>query len=122
MDGIDLDARHELGFVDCLLDRFHRSFQVDDDTAADAARFGDTKADHFEAAVVEHFADYGRHLRRADVQADEVSLFARHYLLGSCRPLRCCRPRAAPSGLPAVALAEAGRSALALFTAGSVFG
>ena len=68
---VDLDAGHQLGFLDRLLDRIHRGLEIDDDAALDAARLGDADADDVEAAVVEAFADDAGHRRRADVEPDE---------------------------------------------------
>jgi hypothetical protein len=94
---VDLDAGHQLGFLDRLLDRVDRRLEVDDDAAADAARFGDAEADDVEPLAVEHLADDGRHLRRADVEPDQISLFSRH---------------SASSLLPRCDLARSGASAL----------
>ena len=55
--GVDLDAGHQLGFLDRLLDRVDGRLEVDDDAALDAARLGDADADDVEAAVVEALAD-----------------------------------------------------------------
>ncbi len=82
VDRVDLDPGHQLGFFDRLLDRLDRRFEVDDDAAADAARFGDAEADDVEALAVEHLADDGRHLRRADVEPDQIPLFTRHAASG----------------------------------------
>jgi hypothetical protein len=78
VDGIDLDAGHQLGFVDRLLDRLDRGLEVDDDAPADAARLGDPQADDLEGRVVEQFADHGGDLRGADIEPDEVAFFAGH--------------------------------------------
>ena len=76
VDRVDLDAGHQLGLVDRLLDRLDRGLEIDDDTAADAARLGDAEADDVERRVVEQFADHGGDLRGADVQADrDIVLF-----------------------------------------------
>ena len=75
---VDLDAGHQLGFFDRLLDRIHSGLEVDDDAALDAARLGDADADDVEAAVVEAFADDAGHRRRADVEANYVLLFTSH--------------------------------------------
>ena len=48
VDRVDLDAGHQLGFLDRLLDRVDRRLEVDDDAAADAARLGDAEADDVE--------------------------------------------------------------------------
>ena len=40
VDGVDLDAGRQLGFLDRLLDRLDRRLEVDDDAAADALRVG----------------------------------------------------------------------------------
>ncbi len=75
---VDLHAGHQLGFLDRLLDRIDRRLEVDDDAPADAARLGDPEPDDVEAVAVEHFADDGRHLRRADVEPDQIPFFTRH--------------------------------------------
>ena len=49
VDRVDLDAGHQLGLVDRLLDRIDRRLEVDDDAAPDAARLGDAEADDVEA-------------------------------------------------------------------------
>ena len=49
VDRVDLDAGHQLGFLDRLLDRIDRGLEVDDDAAADAARLGNAEADDVEA-------------------------------------------------------------------------
>ncbi|MNC88346.1 hypothetical protein D3C83_41490 [compost metagenome] len=75
---VDLDAGHQLGLVDRLLDRLDRRLEVHDDAALDAPRLGDADADDVEAAVVERLADDADHRRRADVEADDVLVFTRH--------------------------------------------
>ena len=75
---VDLDAGHQLGLLDRLLDRVDRRLEVDDDAAPDAARLGDADADDVEPVAVEHLADDRRHLRRADVEPDQIPLFSRH--------------------------------------------
>ncbi len=75
---IDFDARHQLGLFNRSLDRLDSGLEIDDDAAADTARFGDAETHHVEAVAVEDLADDCRHLRRADVESHEVSLFARH--------------------------------------------
>ena len=85
---VDLDAGHQLGFFDRLLDRVDRRLEVDDDAAADAARLGDAEADDVEPVAVEHLADDRRHLRRADVEADQIPLFSRHSTSGPSRQRR----------------------------------
>ena len=81
MDRVDLDAGHQLRLVDRLLDRLDGRLEVDHDAAADAARLGDAEPDDIQPARVEHLADDRRHFRRADVEAHQVSFFARHYSL-----------------------------------------
>ncbi len=78
VDRIDLDARHQFGFLDRLLDGIDRCFEVDDDAPPDAARLDDTDPHHVEPAAVDHLRDDGRHLGRADVEPDEVPLLTRH--------------------------------------------
>ena len=75
---IDLDPCHQLRFFDGLLDRIDGRFEVHDHAAADAPRLGDAEPDHVEPPAVEHFADDGRHLRRAHVESNQISLFTRH--------------------------------------------
>src|SRR5262249_55622275 len=78
VDGVNLDAGHQLRFVDRLLDRVDRGFEVHDDAAADSARFGDAEPDDVETVAVEHFADDRRHFRGADVEPDQIPFFSRH--------------------------------------------
>ena len=90
---VDLDAGHQLRFLDGLLDRLDGRLEVDDDAAPDAARLGDAEADDVEAAAVEDLADDGRHLRRADVEPDQIPFFACHAasavtVLAGRRPVR----------------------------------
>ena len=47
---VDLDAGHQLGFLDRLLDRLDGRLEVDDDAAPDAARLGHAEADDVEPA------------------------------------------------------------------------
>ena len=44
VDRVDLDAGHQLGFLDRLLDRLDGRIEVDDHAAPDAARFGNARA------------------------------------------------------------------------------
>src|SRR5687767_4065418 len=78
MNGIDLDACHQLCFLDGLLDRVNRRLEVDNHAALDAARFGDADADHVQGAVVETITDHGTHGRRTDVESDEIPLSTVH--------------------------------------------
>ena len=78
VDGVDLDAGHQLGLVDGLLDRVDRGLEVDDHAAPDAARLGDADADDVEAAVVDQLADDGADLRRADVEPDQIAILTSH--------------------------------------------
>src|SRR5207247_5419831 len=57
VDRVDLDAGHHLGLVDRFLDRIDRRLEVDDDAAADAARFRRADADDVDADAVEHLTD-----------------------------------------------------------------
>ena len=75
---IDFDARHQLGFVDGVCDALDRRLQVDDGAAANALRFGHADADDLQAAIVHQLGDDGRHLRRADVEPDQISLSTAH--------------------------------------------
>ena len=79
MDGIDFDARHQLCFLDRLLDRVDGGIDIDHDAALDAARLGDTDADNIERAVVHAFADDRGHARGADVKADDIPLSSCHW-------------------------------------------
>src|SRR6185312_14326659 len=78
MHQVDLDARHQLGFLDRLLDRIHRRLEIDHDTTLDPARLRDADADHVEAAVLQAFADDADDRRRADVEPHYVLLFPSH--------------------------------------------
>ena len=93
MHRVDLDARHQLGFLNRLLDGVDRGLEIDDDASTDAARLGDAEADDVEPAAVEHLADDRRHLRRADVEPDQVSLFTRHSSSDWTSSLRTDLPR-----------------------------
>src|SRR2546430_7322635 len=53
------------------------------------SRFRDAEAHDIECPDIEDFADDGRHLRRADVETDQISLFASHLPSGFNR--RQCR-------------------------------
>ena len=79
---VDLDAGRELGFVERPLDRLGRRVDVVDDAAADALRLGEPDADDVEAAVVHELADDDRHLRRPDVEPDQIP-FLRAMLISS---------------------------------------
>ena len=61
-----------------LLDRVDRGLEVHDQAAPDAARLGEADADDVEAAAVHHLADDRGHLRGADVESDQIALFACH--------------------------------------------
>ena len=77
---VDLDAGHQLGLLDRLLDRFDRRLEVDDDAAPDAARLGDAEADDVERRRRRAVSPTTRrHLRGADVEADQIPFFSRHY-------------------------------------------
>jgi hypothetical protein len=78
VDRIDLDAGHQLGFLDRLLDRIDRRLEVHDDAATDPARLGRAQADDIDFVAGEPLAHHGGHLRRPDVEADHVPLFTRH--------------------------------------------
>src|SRR5262245_43515839 len=79
MDRVDLDARHQLRFLDGLLDGLDRGIDVDDNAAFDASGFRCANADDVERPVVHTFANDNRHPRGADVKADEVAFSSRHY-------------------------------------------
>ena len=75
---VDLDAGHQLGFLDRLLDRIDRGLEVDDHAAADAARLGNAEADDVEAVRRSMISPTtAGHLRGADVEPDQVSLLSR---------------------------------------------
>jgi len=78
VDRVDLDAGHQLGLLDRLLDRIHRAFEIDDDAAFDAARFRCTDPDDVDAAIVQGLADDADDRGRADIESNDISLFARH--------------------------------------------
>src|SRR5262245_36374270 len=99
MDRVDLDAGHELGFLDRLLDGVHRGLEVHDDAATDAVGFGDADADDVDTVAFQDFSDDCRHRRCADVEADQVSLSPRH--AASDCPLRTFEPnRPGPTCAP----------------------
>jgi hypothetical protein len=78
VDRVDLDSGHQFGFFDRLLDRIDRRLEIDDDAAANAARFGDADADDVKTIAGENLADHRGHLRGADVESHQVSFFTRH--------------------------------------------
>ena len=85
IDVVDLDAGRQFGFVDGLANRLHGRLDVDHRAAPDALRIGDTEADDADVATVEEFADDRGHLRGADVESDQMPLFASH----SSSPAMC---------------------------------
>ena len=93
MNRVDLDARGQLGLVDRLLDRLDRSLEVDDDAAPDAARVRQSDTNDVQAAVVGDLADDGGHLRRADVESDQIPFLACHQVPRSTNaPARSRKP------------------------------
>src|SRR5207249_5779977 len=97
MNSVDLDARHELGFFDRLLDRVDRGLEVHYHATADPARLRHAEADDVEARSVEDLADDRSDLRCPDVETHQVSLF-------TSQPLP---PRPVPSSL---SLRQSGRT------------
>ena len=98
---VDLDARRELRLLDRLADRLDGGLEIHDGAAADALRIGDAETDDLDLAAAHHFADNGRHLRRAQVEPDEVPLFTSH----DASTYRCGRE---PGSWPVAAGAAAG--------------
>jgi hypothetical protein len=62
VDRIDVHARHQLGFVDRLLDRLDCSFEVHDDATPNAARLGHAEADDVETLALKDLSYDGGHL------------------------------------------------------------
>jgi hypothetical protein len=93
VDGVDLDAGHELGLVDRALYRVHRRLEIDDDAAADAARLGDPDADDVEAVIGDQLTDDGADLRRADVEPDQIAILASHTPSRQSRSVRIADAR-----------------------------
>ena len=93
----DLDAGHQLGFLDRLLDRLHRRLEVDDDAALQPLRLRRADADDVDAAFVDDLADDRADLRGADVEPHHVALTLCHaasvppYRRGLRRRGRRCR-------------------------------
>ena len=75
---VDLDAAHQLGFFDLLLDRLHRRLEIDNDAALDTARLRHPDPNDVEAAVLQAFADDADDRRGADVEPDYVLLSPSH--------------------------------------------
>src|SRR5918996_241415 len=78
VDRVHFDTGHQLCFLDGVLDRLDRGFEIDDRAAPNAFRFGHADPDNPEAAVVHPLADDSRHLRGANIESDEISLPTSH--------------------------------------------
>jgi hypothetical protein len=88
---VDLDAGHELRFLDRLLDRVDGRFEIDDDAALDAARFRHPDAHDVEAPVVEALADDADDRGGAYVEPHDISLSTSHSaLLGTAQASGLC--------------------------------
>src|SRR5215831_10954687 len=51
IDGIDLNRRHQLGFFDGLLDRFHGALDIDHNTFAESSRRAGADTDDIEGSL-----------------------------------------------------------------------
>src|ERR1044072_3844533 len=78
IDRIDLDRRHQLGFLDRLFDRFHRTLDVNHDTFARASRRTGSAPDDIENPLIGHLRDDRADLRRSDVQPYKNLVTLRH--------------------------------------------
>ena len=87
MHRADLDAGHQLGFLDRPLDRLDRGVEIDHDAALQPLRLGDAEADDVDAALVDELADDGADLRGPDVEPHHVALVScQHVLLPPSHP------------------------------------
>ena len=112
---VDLDARREFGVLDGLPDRLDRGLLVHHGAAADALRLGHAQPDDLDLAIAHDLADDGRHLRRPEVEPDQVPLFSSHDSLHATAVSPAPALRAGPrrSGIDRVAGAAARRAATA---------
>ena len=78
IDGIDLDRRHQLGFLNRFLDRFHRTLDIDHDAFAEPSRRAGSDPDDVERPLIGDFRNYGADLRGPDVQSHKNLITLRH--------------------------------------------
>ena len=78
IDGIDLDRRHQFGFLDRLLDRFHGTLDIDHDAFAEPSRRAGSDPDDVERPLIGDFRNYGADLRGPDVQPHKNLITLRH--------------------------------------------
>ena len=78
IDGIDLNRRHQLGFLHRLLDRFHGTLDVDHDTLAEPSRRAGSHPDNIEHAIIGDFRHDGADLRGPDIQPHKNLITLRH--------------------------------------------
>ena len=82
----DLDAGHQLRFLDRLLDRLHGGVEIDDDAALESLRLRHAEPDDVDATVVDQLADDGADLRGPDVEPYYVPFMSCHELPQAGRP------------------------------------
>src|SRR3989338_1020470 len=68
MDLVDLSIGHQLGFLQCTLDRAYRGLDIDHHAFLHAVGFVHAHADHFQHAVGPDLADDGHDFGGADIQ------------------------------------------------------
>src|SRR5205823_2783990 len=77
---LDFATPHRLSFAHALLDRLHRSLEVDDGAFFQAPGFRNTDAERFQAGWT-HGRNESAYLRRSDVEPYNVFFFASHTML-----------------------------------------
>src|SRR5690606_10285427 len=108
VDGVDLAAGHELGFLDGALDRLHGRLDVHDDAALQAARGIRADADDLEPILGRHLAHDRNDLRGTDIETHEqLALVAPTHSVHSV----CCDARQPRPGAPSIAASTAGGAA-----------
>ena len=75
---IDLNRRHQLGFLDRLLDRFHGTLDIDHDALAEPSRLAGSDSDDVERPLLGDFRNYGADLRGPDIQPHKNLITLRH--------------------------------------------
>ena len=68
IDRIDLDRRHQLGFLHRLLDRFHSTLDIDHDAFAKPSRWAGSDPDDVERPLIGNFRHDGADLGRPNIQ------------------------------------------------------
>src|SRR6185295_17916224 len=78
---VDGKARHHLGLLDRMFDRFDRGLDVHHDPLANSARRGSADSDYFELVRFGDLADHRPHFRGSDVQSGDLSISLWHTLI-----------------------------------------